>query len=461
MMRRVAVAIVALSLYFANSTPLIAAIKAGGSCSKLGQTFVQSNSRFTCTKSGKKLIWKKSSITSIAAPKPKISATPISPTPAPSATVMPSTSPTPSIVNDYLDFRRTIIYGIQGVELTRRADSGVFFNTDSRSTSTFSSIRQKAYLELNKDTGNKSHPNIEFIYFVTPNFPSILVNFYKKELDEAAALWNDYFNGKFRVNIYMVTEKDREYVKTNSWLQRNLAAVSNAPGQKAEFDRLEDRSQRPFVGGGAGFWKSNSGEWMGNLYLSTASWIDLNFINYEWPQTAKHEFVHIVQDYAFYKNLQDRPRELHELVQPIHFREGGANAISYLSGFSNIGWSSDAMDWNFWMLTRDSKSWRTIKNETDAISLMKAMECLKTCEKPTADNPGQAFFWAYSYGAVMYEWVLGTYGFEGYKRMLDRLVTATTFEEVTQGAFSLSKDDFYAKIAPYIVENIARTKPYE
>ena len=313
---------------------------------------------------------------------------------------------------------------------------------------------------MNRNTRNRSHPNIEFIYSITPNFPSILVDFYKKELDEAAALWNDYFNGKFKVNIYMVTEKDREYVKTNSWLQRNLVAVSNAPGEKAEFDRLEDRSQRPFVGGGAGFWKSNSGEWTGNLYLSTASWLDLNFINYEWPQTAKHEFVHIVQDYAFYKNLQDRPRELHEIVQPVHFREGGANAISYLSGFRNLGWSSDALDWNFWMHTGAFRSWRTVKSENDAINLMKALECLKTCERPTADNPA-AFFWAYSYGAVMYEWVLGTYGIDGYKKMLDQLVTATTFDDVTQGAFRLSKDDFYAKMAPYILETIARTKPYE
>ena len=353
-----------------------------------------------------------------------------------------------------------MVYGISGAQLIRRADSGMYFDTDSRNKSSFSAIRQRAYEEVNKNSGNINHPNVEFVYAITSTFPSDFAEYFKRELDEAAAFWNDYFKRKIKVNVYMVTEKDREYVKSNTWLQRNLVAVSNAPGQKAEFDRLEDRSQRPFVGGGAGFWKSNAGEWSGNLYISSASWVDLRNINFEWPQTVKHEFTHIVQDYAFYKNLEDRPRELHEIVQPVHFREGGANAISFLSGFRNLGWSSDALDWNFWMHTRDFKSWRTIRSESDAINLMKALECLKTCEKPTADNP-QAFFWAYSYGAVMYEWVLGTYGIDGYKRMLDQLVTATTFDDVTQGAFRLSKEEFYGKIAPYILETVARTKPYE
>jgi hypothetical protein len=44
--------------------------------------------------------------------------------------------------------------------------------------------------------------------------------------------------------------------------------------------------------------------------------------------------------------------------------------------------------------------------------------------------------------------------------MLDQLVTAKDFNDVTKGAFGLSKDEFYAKIAPYILQQIVRTKPY-
>jgi hypothetical protein len=344
-----------------------------------------------------------------------------------------------------------MVYGLKGSELIRRADSGEFFETDSRSKVSFSEIRQKAFDAVSVNPRNREHPNIEFVYNVRPTFPNFLLPFIERELDEAAVLWNDYFKGKFKVNVFLVTEKDREYIKGNRWLQNNL------PG---EFDRLENRSSRPYLGGGAGFWQ-DGGEWRGNIYIAAATWTDLNWMNYEWPALAKHEFVHIVQDYAFYKNLVDRPRSLHEVVQPIHFREGGANAISFLTGYRHLGWSSDALDWNFWMLTRDSRNLITINTESDAIKAMRNMECLKTCAVLSSEQPQRAFWWAYGFGAVMYEWVLGTYGREGLFKMLDQLVIATTFDQVTQGALGLSKDEFYAKIAPYIVENIRRTKPYE
>jgi len=61
----------------------------------------------------------------------------------------------------------------------------------------------------------------------------------------------------------------------------------------------------------------------------------------------------------------------------------------------------------------------------------------------------------------MNEWVIGTYGLDGLMKMLDQLVTAKNFNDVTKGAFGLNKDDFYATIAPYIFQQIQRTKPYD
>lgn len=59
-----------------------AAIKAGESCTKVGATTIQSNKKFTCVKSGKKLIWGKGVATKVSQPVP-----PTQPvTPAPSST---------------------------------------------------------------------------------------------------------------------------------------------------------------------------------------------------------------------------------------------------------------------------------------------------------------------------------------------------------------------------------------
>lgn len=97
-MRRVAWAIV---LMFSLSTLHAYAItppKSGSKCSKLGITKTLKGKQYTCTKSGKKLIWSKG----VLVPKPTTSPTPSSsslpaPTPTPSPSLIVSTSPTPSV----------------------------------------------------------------------------------------------------------------------------------------------------------------------------------------------------------------------------------------------------------------------------------------------------------------------------------------------------------------------------
>ena len=418
--------------------------KSGASCTKLGITKDYKAKKYTCIKSGKKLVWNKGVAIKTAAPA-------VAPTPSPIPS--PTSSPTSNTVLDSVNYKGMMIYGVRDSKLIRRADSGTFYETDSRRESDFSTIRVRAFNEVNKKLGSRDHPNVEFVYDIRPSFPDYLIEFVKRELDEGAALWNDFFKEKFTVNVFLGSEKDREYIKKNNWLTRNMPNC---------FDRWESGRERPFICAGAGFWQENETvKWKGNLYLGFPSNVDLNNINFEWPMGPKHEFFHIVQDYAFYRNLMNRPREFHELVQPIHFREGAANTVSFLSAFRNLGWSSDALDWQFWELTRNSQKWRTIRTEADAVSLMKEMECLKTCANPSADDPTTAFYWAYGYGAIMNEWVIGTYGLDGLIKMLDQHVTAKNFNDVTKGAFGLSKDDFYAAIAPYILQQIQRTKPYD
>jgi len=59
----------------------------------------------------------------------------------------------------------------------------------------------------------------------------------------------------------------------------------------------------------------------------------------------------------------------------------------------------------------------------------------------------------------MYEWVFANNGLDGYMRILNQLVTSMKFYEGFRGAFGISKNDFYASIAPYILDTIRRTAP--
>ena len=83
---------VALSLTLVVSVAQ-AAVKAGSACSKLGSTSTVSGKKYTCIKSGKKLVWNKGVV--VVKPTPVATATP-TPTPTPTPTATPTATPTPT-----------------------------------------------------------------------------------------------------------------------------------------------------------------------------------------------------------------------------------------------------------------------------------------------------------------------------------------------------------------------------
>ena len=95
--------LLALTLVFALLIPLnaTAAVKAGGICKKAGQTSTYMGKKYTCVKSGKKLVWNKGVV--ILTPKPTTTPTPTptaigdpegaigsTPTPTPTRTIDPT-----------------------------------------------------------------------------------------------------------------------------------------------------------------------------------------------------------------------------------------------------------------------------------------------------------------------------------------------------------------------------------
>lgn len=393
---------------------------ASGKCSRLNATKSVSGVRYVCTKKGKGLVWVKS------------------------ASNVATITSTIASVSDSLNFKNPMIYGIKDSLLTRRADSGTYFETDSRKPEAFSTIRQKAFAELNPPALTLSHPNIEFVYDIRPSFPTMLIDYIKREFSGAAALWNDLFQSGTRVRVSLVTEKDRDFIKNDRWLQQNLPA---------NFDRFDAKSERPFITGGGGYWDRDGGDWTGNIFLSTASYVDLTFINYEWPQVARHEFFHVVQDYAMFKSRRARPNSQadYNKIQPLHFREGGANAVGYLTAFRNSGWSSDAMDWVLWARRRCcGDGWISVRTTDDAIRMMVATE---------DREPSQAFEMSYALGAVMYEWLIATYGLDGFKKLLNQLATSPSFNVALQNSVGLTQAEFYAKSAPYVLSAFRNTDP--
>jgi len=46
--------------------------------------------------------------------------------------------------------------------------------------------------------------------------------------------------------------------------------------------------------------------------------------------------------------------------------------------------------------------------------------------------------------------VIGTYGREGFVKLLNQLASAPSFDEALQQSIGLTKSEFYAKSAPYV-----------
>jgi M6 family metalloprotease-like protein len=92
--------LVALIMAFALLIPTsaLAAPKAGATCSKSGSTAMYAGKKFTCVKSGKKLVWNKGVTVSKPTPTPTpTQPTPTQPTPTPTQPT-PTPTPTPTVV---------------------------------------------------------------------------------------------------------------------------------------------------------------------------------------------------------------------------------------------------------------------------------------------------------------------------------------------------------------------------
>jgi hypothetical protein len=85
--------VITVALLLSLTTPLNAAApKAGAKCTKAGSTATSGGKKFTCIKSGTKLVWNKGVV--IKKPTPVVTPTP---TPIPTTTPEPTPSPTPSV----------------------------------------------------------------------------------------------------------------------------------------------------------------------------------------------------------------------------------------------------------------------------------------------------------------------------------------------------------------------------
>jgi hypothetical protein len=255
-----AVTLVLVSL----ETTATAAVKPGTTCKKVGQTSTTAGIKYTCVKSGKKLVWNKG----VAANKP-----------APTPTPTPKPTPTPTVK-----------------ELT--------YETELTPTNL---AAYKEFTKSYKSRMTSEVPNVEFI--VEANMDKVLL----KQIVDNINVSAKYFAKERPLNVPLkiwiamsdqfqwiydnMTEAMPSQALEGGWLDMKLARAKAEPA-------------RFFGGGAAGDTKSG----VASLFFNAST--GHNWGDGFWAAVPAHEFTHVVQRY-----------ELGNTMAPMlcWVREGNAN----------------------------------------------------------------------------------------------------------------------------------------
>lgn len=165
--RKLLVAALALSIALAIPAQAVTTPKSGASCRKLGQISILQNKKFTCVKSGKKLIWNSG-------------VTIKSPSPTPAGFIAPTVAP--KSISD-LDPATTWYFAWKSMEETRKRNSS-----------------RTALVKI----------------LMAPNSRPDVKDVIAAGVNAGASFWSDFWSPEKPIRVLIGTEKDLDFWKANT-----------------------------------------------------------------------------------------------------------------------------------------------------------------------------------------------------------------------------------------------------
>lgn len=368
-----------------------AAVKAGDVCKKVGATATASGKKFTCIKSGKKLVWNKG----IAITKPTPVEVPI-PKPIPSVPVTPSPSPTPATSTQSPVSSNPSLP--ESWPLDKPAEANLVLIADA-------SVR-KYIADANR------LPKINLL--TGPKTDRVAAADYLRFLEKAAIGWGkDWMPDQ--VDVAMAQVDDYEWIKP-LWKQYGLDGGG--------FDNSESTWRRfgTDCNQGSAIYDKLPFFW-GCLPKNPPNFIGLN-------KFAPHEYMHLVQNGIIYNQSGKKVRNF-----PYLLSEGSADfyGVTYASTLENV-----KQNWNtYWadgyISPAAKTALRSASNEEIESLLMDAM-------KSGTKAPGH-WNWTGAYVTARLLSAKGHEGFVAYMRKTGEtgdpfkaleMVYGITFEKLTQ-----------------------------
>ena len=367
--------------------PARAAIPIAGTlCPKLGQQQITSGYKYTCVRSGKKLVWSNGVKVSTPSPQP---------------------SQTPSSLAEYLR------------------------------------VKLLAYKNIREAMSVGNLNNVNLVYHISSFFPSDLKKLYMKQVEEASNLYGTFFTKKETMNIYMYTEKDIDYLKSEVLFSHNIAEF------QTWFDAWKKGQDREHnLGLVAGYFEyPNLGDWVGQAGVLVFSGANTSSLRKYAIQVMPHEYFHVVQDYYLQGQgvVKFTDEASKERLSPLTFREGSANTISFAVASDNatayLDLYKDFIDSK--KVPGAESIFKTLTNTKNIIAALNKIETKMAFPEAQEDS--------YSIGSLLYEWVIAEYGFDAYRKLIENQNIGSTFEENVIASLGITKDELYAKAAPHIL----------
>ena len=400
-----------------------AAVKAGTTCAKPNSTTTSGGYKYTCIKSGKKLVWSKGA---------KVS----TPTIVPTQTAKPlSNLPGKGRAGRY-EYRYP-----DGVMQRKNIDE-IWRIDDSRTNSNFDAIRVAAYESIRGEINPNQELKIQVRESIGENYPKDLAAIIRLQINEVSLRVSKYLPKLMPLDLVLVTEKDTTFVSNvvpsviaKNYYGNNLDILTSYLDPQGFYGRSG-------TGGGTAGYQSEKGS---SYYLgNTASYADVTTF---WPEIAPHETAHAIQFFLTGGRVNSETEGSVNAKYTGHLVEGSANTIGMAMAFPNIGWYSDEMDKILKDDISNYKTWNPMRNVDDAVLLLENIESRQTDET-------SAF--CYSAGQVLWEYFVGTYGFAKLIELFQNVAKTPSFNENLKYTIGIDKKTFYQNAAPYLLNTWKR-----
>lgn len=278
--------------------------KAGAICSKAGITKNYNGKKYTCTKSGKKLIWSKGTLIKVAQPMPTPTPTR---TPIPTATPTPTTTPT--LVTEPSPSPSSAVTFVPELKVPDKPTS--FADLEER----YQGIPYAVWEEIQSNLRKHQSTNLKINFIFGPNTPQR----YPNQLTIDAVTLGSRVMG---------SQKQPEEVR---FIQYNKQDVSWARAEAGKYlspfklgISLPDQASEKCAGIDCDGAVTNIASDIGLVLVGVPTPVNRFNIQRFGGQTDLHEYTHAVQGMIFKGKTQSPP----PVLLPCWYSEGQPQAVS-------------------------------------------------------------------------------------------------------------------------------------